>query len=178
MRVAAIACGKDSGASSLLRIVGYHDITFGIHLNICLEQVCIRFVSNGEEETIDVDMSHIFELDNALTSGEIVSMPADRMLGSTKSVTKEFLGLPAKFPLGPFNIATMRGYNVIAVNVVKVKWNAYAIRVVDLPYDKEASRREQVAQLSEAYVRELERVVRKYPYQWFNFHEFWEEPKA
>lgn len=185
---------QPEGFVQLSAHVGNYEVA-GYHLSSKLKRFN-ALVFSGEKATVmenrnrmfadrnmrmissSADMSHIFELDNALTSGEIVSMPADRMLGSTKSVTKEFLGLPAKFPLGPFNIATMRGYNVIAVNVVKVKWNTYAIRVVDLPYDKEASRREQVAQLSEAYVRELERVVRKYPYQWFNFHEFWEEPKA
>lgn len=121
------------------------------------------------------DMSHVFALDNALTSGEIVSMPADRMFGSAKCVIKEFLGKEAKFPLGPFNIATMRGYSVIAINVFKTKWNAFKIYVTELPYDKDASRREQVAQLSEAYVRELEKRVKQYPYQWFNFFEFWED---
>lgn len=121
------------------------------------------------------DMSHVFALDNALTSGEIVSMPADRMLGSSKCVTKEFLGRMTKFPLGPFNIATMRGCNVIAINVFKTGWNAFKIYVTELPYDKNASRREQVEQLSEAYVRELEKRVKQYPYQWFNFFEFWED---
>lgn len=119
------------------------------------------------------DMGHLFEINEALARGSVVSMPADRHLGSGKSVRRTFLGADADFPAGPFSVATMRGLDVIAVNVAKTKWDTYHIYVTPLPYDKDATRREQVDSLVQAYVAELERVVRRHPEQWYNYFEFW-----
>lgn len=120
------------------------------------------------------DMSHLFEINAALTSGEIVSMPSDRMFGSERHIVRDFLGAPAQVPYGPFSIATLRGLKVMAINVVKTGWKRYRIIVTPLPYPMDASRTEQVEELSAAYVRELERIVRLYPTQWYNYFEFWE----
>ena len=78
------------------------------------------------------------------------------------------------FPLGPFSVATMRGLDVLAVNVMKSSLRGYKIYVTPLVYDKGASRQEQVRQLSSAYVAELEKRVWQYPTQWYNYFEFWQ----
>ncbi len=119
------------------------------------------------------DMSHLFTINEALANGETVSMPADRMIGSNKTVTQSFLGRDAAFPLGPFSVATMRGLDVLAVNVMKTGTKSYRIHVTPLGYDKSASRKIQTEQLANAYVRELERIVSRYPDQWYNYYEFW-----
>ena len=121
------------------------------------------------------DMSHLFEINEALLRGEIVSMPADRMLGSRKSVTLGLLGAEAEFPQGPFSIATMRGLDVLAVNVMKTATKEYTIYVMPLQYDKTASRQQQIAQLAENYKAELERMLTKYPEQWYNYFPFWKD---
>ncbi|MBO7119217.1 MAG: lipid A biosynthesis acyltransferase [Bacteroidaceae bacterium] len=124
---------------------------------------------------IQPDMSHLFKIDQALADGGIVSMPADRINGSQKCIEHVFLGAKAKFPLGPFSVATMRGLDVLAVNVMKASLTSYKIYVTPLAYDKGATRQEQIKQLSEAYVAELEKRVRQYPTQWYNYFEFWQE---
>jgi len=118
------------------------------------------------------DMSHLFEIDKALCDGDIVSFPSDRSMGG-KTLTCEFFGKPAEFPMGPFSVATMRGLNVLAVNVMKVGMTKYRIYVTPLDYDREKPRKEQIRQLSEAYVAELEKRLRQYPTQWYNFFDFW-----
>lgn len=119
------------------------------------------------------DMSHLYEIDNALCNGDIVSFPTDRSAGAVKCVEVLFLGHKAKFPMGPFSVATMRGLDVLAVNVMKVSCKKYKVYVTPLNYDKSAPRREQIKQLAEAFVAELEKRVREYPTQWFNFYDFW-----
>lgn len=119
------------------------------------------------------DMGHLFEIDEALTNGETVSMPADRIFGSQKKITTDFLGADADFPYGPFSVATMRALDVITVHVVKLSWNQYKIIVTPLLYNKAASRRVQIMELNRAYVDELERIVSLYPTQWYNYFEFW-----
>ena len=122
---------------------------------------------------IQPDMSHLFEIDKALANGETVSMPADRINGSPKCIEYDFLGAKAKFPLGPFSVATMRSLDVLAVNVMKTSLRSYKIYVTPLSYDKTATRKEQINQLSMSYVAELEKRVRQYPTQWYNYYEFW-----
>ncbi len=134
-----------------------------------------KLFTNGHIRMIPVkpDMSHLFEINNALANDEIVSMPADRVFGSPKTVGVEFLGAEAKFPMGPFQTATMRGLDVVAINVMKTSHKGYTAYVAPLAYDKSVPRKEQIAQLAGSYVSELERMVRKYPTQWYNYFEFW-----
>ncbi len=121
---------------------------------------------------IEADMSHLFTINMALDNGEIVSMPADRLVGSQKTVEVGFFGRRTAFPAGPASLATMRQLNVLAVNVMKTGTKQYTIFVKSLEYDRNASRNEQVRQLVEGYVAELERVLRMYPLQWFNYFDF------
>jgi len=108
-----------------------------------------------------------------LQNGETLSMPADRILGSPKAIEAEFLGAKARFPQGPFSVTAMRGLDVLAVNVMKTSWKHYRVYVTPLVYDKGAPRKAQTAELSRAYVGELERIVRLYPEQWYNYYAFW-----
>lgn len=119
------------------------------------------------------DMNHLFLIDNALQQGEIVSIPADRVFGSQKTVTVDFLGAPAKLPMGPFTVAALRGLDVLTVNVMKQDMKTYKIYVTPLHYDKQAPRKQQVQQLAEGYVAELEHILHQYPTQWYNYFEFW-----
>ncbi len=124
------------------------------------------------------DMSHIFELNNALRDGEIVSMPGDRIFGSRKYVECLFLGASAKFPLGPFALAVQREAPTLAVFVMKESVRKYRIFVVPLELteaDKRLKRTEQMEKLARLFVGELETVVRRYPTQWFNYYEFWNQ---
>lgn len=131
------------------------------------EQTNIRMIPVKE------DMSHLFLINEALANHETVSMPADRVVGSKKTIEISFLGEKAKFPLGPFSVATMRGLEVLAVNVMKVGAKRYTIYVEPLHYDHQANRKQQVQQLAESYVSVLERMLRLYPTQWYNFYDFW-----
>lgn len=122
---------------------------------------------------VSADMSHLFEINAALANGECVSMPADRLFGSPKSIEVSFLGAQAQLPLGPFKVATMRSLDVLSVNVMKTATQRYKIYVTPLAYDKSASSKERVQQLAAAYVSQLERMLRMYPTQWYNFFDFW-----
>ena len=119
------------------------------------------------------DMSHLFLINDALENGDTVSMPADRVFGSQKTISVPFLGKQASFPLGPFSVVTMRGLDTLAVNVMKTSTKSYKIFVTPLKYDKEAPRKQQIKELAQAYVTELERIIKLYPEQWYNFFEFW-----
>ncbi len=147
------------------------------------------------------DLSHIFMLSNALRDGEIVSMPGDRIFGSQKSVVCDFLGAPAPFPLGPFALAVQREVPVLTVFVMKETTWKYRIFIDRLdacpetgtvtagtessqkmtasdavfPMNSGQNRRQRMEELARRFAHRLEQIVRRYPTQWYNFYEFWQQ---
>jgi predicted LPLAT superfamily acyltransferase len=123
------------------------------------------------------DMSHIFQLHEALSAGEIVSMPCDRIYGSAKSVECNFLSGKAKFPVGAFTLAAHFDVPVVSIFVMKEGVADYHIYVKPVSPDESVkiSKREKVELLTREFVSKMEETVRKYPEQWFNFYGFWNE---
>lgn len=119
------------------------------------------------------DMSHLFVIDNAISEGEILSMPADRVFGSQKFIEIEFFGEKARFPQGPFILAAMRSVPMLFVSVMKVKAKRYHITVSKIELPQEVNMRKKAALLAEKYAALLEDTVRKYPAQWYNYFDFW-----
>lgn len=119
------------------------------------------------------DMNHIFEMNNALAEGQIVSIPADRTLGSPKTVECQLLGAKARLPLGPFALATQRGVATIAIFVMKEATYRYTVYVRSLNAAPQLKRGERTAALAQAFATELETILRQYPEQWYNYYEFW-----
>lgn len=123
--------------------------------------------------TVQPDGSHVFEINEALLRGDIMSMPADRIFGSPKHLDVEILGGKVKLPMGPFATIAARGMNAIAVNVMKERLDTYKIYVTPLIYDHTVSIREQMRQLAQTYASELERMLKRYPEQWYNYFDVW-----
>lgn len=180
---------REEGFVQLSSHIGNYEIA-GYSLPSLQKSIC-ALVFSGEKATvmqnrdhmfeqthvqmiaIRPDMGHLFEIDAALCRGDIVSFPADRYQEGTKVLTLPFFGKEAKFPQGPFRTATMRGVDVLAVSVMKQHPGKYQIYVTPLPYDRALPRQEQLMQLAGGYVAELEKRVRQYPLQWYNFFDFW-----
>lgn len=140
-----------------------------------------RFFTPNNIEMVPMmpDMSHIFMLNNALSDGQIVSMAGDRIFGSQKSLTCDFLGARTQWPLGPFSLAVTRGCAVLAVFVMKKDWQTYQILIRPLTADSDVSgacgRRDRLKaaqRLAERFVSEVEQTLREYPTQWFNYYDF------
>jgi predicted LPLAT superfamily acyltransferase len=123
---------------------------------------------------MEPDMSHLFLLNQALSDGEIVSMPADRVFGSQKTFGIEFLDGKAKFPQGPFVVAATRGVAMLFVAVMKVSVKKYHITVRNLEPQAEGNARVKARDLAERYVALLTETIEKYPAQWYNYYDIWE----
>lgn len=123
------------------------------------------------------DMSHLVELHKAFSNNELVVMHGDRFLPGAATIEKNFMGKPAKFPVGPFMMASKFGVPitlVFAVKESKTHYHFFARRPIEV---KRARGKEETAQAisaaSDQYVRELEQMLKNYPTQWFNFYDFW-----
>jgi predicted LPLAT superfamily acyltransferase len=114
----------------------------------------------------------------ALADGDVVCMLGDRVLGQQPSLTVDFLGAPARFPIGPFQAAALTGAPILVGFLMKTGLRSYSVHVdppwfVRLP----AKRSERPAALRAAaqrWAKRLELQVRRYPRQWHNFFDFWE----
>lgn len=114
------------------------------------------------------DMSHIFEINNALSNNELICFTGDRYFEGTKSMTESLLGEEANFPAGPFLIASRLKVPVVFVYVMKepkLHYHLYA-RVAEVKQRDEKG-------LLKAYTQSVEAMLGKYPLQWFNYFMFW-----
>ena len=125
------------------------------------------------------DFSHLFEIKNALENKEIIALHGDRFIRGNKTVKIPFLGKPALFPLGPWQMAAVFRKPVSFVFAVKETRNSYrffatAIKVIT-NIDNRRNRDEMIVLSIKDYVGELEKMVRKYPLQWYNYYDFWKQ---
>lgn len=119
------------------------------------------------------DMSHLFTIKNALDNGEVVAILCDRLFGSPKKKSLNFLGHPADFPIGPFRLAAQMDVPVLSVAVLKEKRLRYTCRTTLLEVAPDLSLNQKCDLLMEQYVKSLEDVLQQYPEQWFNLFDFW-----
>ena len=171
-----VGCYEMAGYSLKPKHKRYNALVFGGETETVMENRQ-RMWSQNNVRMVPVkdDLSHLFLLNTALDDGEIVSMPADRIFGSQKSVECQFLGQTARFPLGAFAMAVQKDVDVISVFAMKEGLRKYRIYLRELQYDKSLSKREQMSQLAQRYAEQLEAIVRRYPTQWFNYFDFWKQ---
>jgi len=114
------------------------------------------------------DMSHIFDINSALTRNELVCFTGDRYFEGVKSLNEKFLGEEATFPAGPFLIASRLKVPVVFVYVMKEKNLHYHL----CAREAEVTHRDEKA-LLRAYIASVEWILHRYPLQWFNYFDFW-----
>ncbi len=119
------------------------------------------------------DLSHIYQIGEALQRNEIICMTADRFMPGARTAQVEFVGAKALFPIGPFQI--IKSFKAPYSFVYGLKAGTTHYHCFARPH-RDVTRETTTAQIMEDYVRDLEGMVRKYPEQWFNFFDFWKTP--
>jgi predicted LPLAT superfamily acyltransferase len=113
---------------------------------------------------------------NALQRGEIVCLHGDRVFANQRFEEISFLGKKARFPVGPFLLSAAAGSPVIPIFSMKtglLHYSFSALHPFNLENVSRTERMEKIRSACNNYVCELEKMVRKYPLQWFNFYHFW-----
>ncbi len=116
------------------------------------------------------DFSHIIKINNALSNNEFIAIHADRHTEGNKFLELDFFGQKVRFPYGPFLIAYKFKAPVFFVYAVKEGDSHYQLSTIE-PISNAPS----VEFIAEAYVKELEKMVLKYPEQWFNYYNYLEQ---
>ena len=87
----------------------------------------------------------------------------------SKVMTESLLGKEANFPAGPFLLASRLNVPVLFVYVMKETNKHYHL------YARQAEVKNRDARgLLKEYTESVESMLKKYPYQWFNYFDFWE----
>jgi len=111
----------------------------------------------------------------AMRRNETLAILIDRPLDDG-GIEVEFFGAPVRVPAGPARIALRTGAKVIAVSQVRARPNDDRVRVIadfeiEAPHTGDAERDAQA--LTQRIMVAHERVIRRYPDQWYMFRRMW-----
>jgi predicted LPLAT superfamily acyltransferase len=125
------------------------------------------------------DYSHLFMIDQAFRNNEFVVVHGDRYTPGASTLVIPFMGRLARFPTGPLYLASKQGVPVSFVFTLKdsgTHYHFYATPGKIFPYPSRVkTRKEEIRKMMESYVTSLEKMVKRYPLQWFNYYQFWEK---
>lgn len=124
----------------------------------------------------DSPMGGLLDVSDALDRGEIVCIMGDRCLEG-EGIETEFLGQPALFPSAAFYIAARTGCAVLPLFAVRLKKHDLFLAEYGPVIRPELKGRDRtkLKQYLDLYVRKLELMTRKYPYQNFLFEDIWQK---
>ncbi len=122
--------------------------------------------------TIKDDMSHVYEISSALKNNELIAIHADRFVAGSKTISGLFLGEDARFPLGPFALATTFKVPVSYVFCAKDTSRHYHLSA-SAPKSYTGNKQVAIPEALNDYIAEVEKKVKQYPEQWYNYYNFW-----
>jgi predicted LPLAT superfamily acyltransferase len=123
-------------------------------------------------------MDAMLRIAERLDRGAFVGMLGDRTLGNEPVQEVTILGERAYLPTGPMRAAALLRRSVIFMVGVYCGENRYHVvfePVADFALPA-SSRDAQLREAVERYAALLDQYCRRYPYNWFNFFDFWRQP--
>lgn len=132
-------------------------------------------------QVADFSAATAMELAGRVGRGEFIAIAGDRVpVRESKTTTAHFLGHEAALPCGPYVLAAVLKCPLFFMGCVH-KGRGYAVEFVPIAMRVElprARRAQALAGYAQSYVRQLERLLVRAPYDWFNFFSFWEQGTA
>jgi predicted LPLAT superfamily acyltransferase len=131
------------------------------------------------EETVPLGTPEtMLKVRGLLDEGVFVGMLGDRTPGGEATEVVEFLGAGAKFPLGPMRLAALLQRRAMLMLGIYCGGNRYRVvfeEIADFSGVGRKDRDEAIRRAVVRYAGRLESYCRQYPYNWFNFFDFWAE---
>lgn len=121
-------------------------------------------------------VSVALQIADTLNNAGLVAILADRHVLGESTLTVEFLGAPVQLPSGPFELAVVTGGPVLVFLGLYTGGNHYRLvfQPIEIPQRKHRKDRAVAVQsLAQQFADTLAEHVRAWPYNWFNFFDFW-----
>lgn len=121
------------------------------------------------------------ELSEAISSSFNIGAMVDRCNPNESTVELDFLGSPAQFPMSAWQFASVLKIPVVACFGIYLGDSQYRLEFKLISENLSATRKERNQIVQHAiveYVKTLEDFAIKYPYNWFNFYDFWKNESS
>ncbi|GAA0760465.1 acyltransferase [Ideonella azotifigens] len=132
-------------------------------------------------EVSEITVATAMLLAGKLAAGEFVAIAGDRVpLHGGRTVTVDFLGSPAPLPIGPYVLASLLKCPLYFLGCLH-EGDGYAMHFERLAEQVLLPRKQRETALAEhaaRYAECLARLLRRSPYDWFNFYRFWDPAHA
>lgn len=184
-KAGCILLGSHLGSFESLRCLARDNVhaPIGVVMDSSINETMSRLLMELDpkiKETIidPAEPKSIFAIQDILQQGGIIGMLGDRVIDTKHSVSCNFLGKNTQFPTGPLLLASITQVPVNLFFGIYGGGNRYTIifehfaNKITLQRDH---RQQDLQAWVEKYVARLEYYVKKYPYNWFNFYDFWHE---
>ena len=123
------------------------------------------------------DATGVLAAYSTLKKGGIVALHFDRFAGG-RSAQVGFLGNSAKVPVAAYVLAAKSGapiLNIVCVRKKLFKYSISSFEPVRIPALCGSELENICAREAQKAMDKLSGILEKYPYQWFNFYDFWGE---
>lgn len=196
----AFLIGAHMGSFEALRVVGRSRperriaMVMYLHNARRLYETLAAIAPEAKPEVIALGQRNsMLAIRDWLDANGLAGMLADRTLppgdamaamgGREGSEVFDFLGHPAPFADGPFRLAALLKRPVLFMVGLYLGGARYDVRFETLAdfsagFANAAEREAAIREALAAYVGKLEILCREHPYNWFNFHDFWNEDAA
>ena len=179
----AMLLGAHMGSFEVMHSVGRNGR--GIRITMAMYEDNARKISsilaaiNPKVEPDIVSLGRLgsmLDIADRLDHGAFVGVLGDRTLGAEAVQPVKLLGEPANLPLGPLRAAAILRCPVYFMAGLYQGRNNYHVvfePVADFSEMHAGERSAAVGAAIEKYAAVLENHCRRYPYNWFNFFDFW-----
>lgn len=126
----------------------------------------------------DDPVGQMARVHDRIEAGDFVALLGDRTGLNDRTVTVQFFGAPARFPAGPFLLASLMKCPVYLTFGLYRRPNYYDLSCEPFADRLHLPRKDRDAALQEIvqrYANRLEHYARSAPYNWFNFYDFWQD---
>lgn len=114
-------------------------------------------------------IAHMIAISSAVKNNELVCFTGDRHMGG-KTYTANFLGKPAQFPAGVFDIASKLKVPVLFVFAMKDSATHY-----EFSCHEASGVGLKPEEILKDFIDIVEKKLETYPSQWFNYYQFWDK---
>ncbi len=130
-------------------------------------------------EIIDVEspFGGLVDAAAALQRGEVITIMGDRYVKGSFS-TVEFLGGSVRIPDAAYILAATAGAPVVVLLSAKTGAKSHQLKVWESfypSYEDRDKRAEMLQECAQKYLNAIENYLKNYPFQWYNFYDFWEQ---
>jgi len=126
------------------------------------------------------DDNALLQMKESIDEGYLIGMLGDRVMEKEKQATCSLLGDNVAMPAGPLSLASILQVPVIQFYGIYLGGNRYKFIIEELMEVNSAPRKERneiVEKYMKIYTHSLEQKIKEYPYNWFNFFDYWGDSK-